>query len=285
MFDHTTMSREQLDAEYDLRARHPDTDEHIELWTRLSAEARGALECTIDISYGSTAGEKLDVFHAREPGSPVLIFIHGGYWQRMDKSEHSFPASGFVPAGCAVVSVNYDLAPSVPMDEIVRQARAAVAWVCQNTEAIGGDPNQIYVAGHSAGGHLAAMVVSAESLQDYIAPKGGIRGVCSISGLFDLEPMRFCYQNDVLALDEESARRNSPLHNIPLCGVSMIAAVGGGETLPFLYGTESYISAWKAAGNSGEALILPGLHHFEIVTQLADSSTPLSQAILRQMGK
>ncbi|MBI3992884.1 MAG: alpha/beta hydrolase [Candidatus Lambdaproteobacteria bacterium] len=284
MFDHTRFTREQLDKEYNLRARTPDFQDFLDRYAAHSTEARRTLKCTLDIAYGKAAGERLDVFHAQRPGSPVLVFIHGGYWQLLDKSDHSFPALGFVPAGCAVVSINYTLAPAAPMDEIVRQAQAAVAWVCAHAAEFGGDPGRIYVTGHSAGGHLAAMIPPAPTLQARIAPRGGIRGIAPISGLFDLEPLRHTYQQPVLQLSEEVARRNSPMHNIPTCGMSLLAAAGSLEPLPFTQGTQDYASTWNKKGNSGEAVILPKEHHFSVVLQLADADSTLAKAMLHQMG-
>ena len=284
MFDHTRFTREQLDREYNLRGHTPDFQDFLDRYAAHSRDARGSLKCTLDIAYGKAPGERLDVFHARLPGSPVLVFIHGGYWQLLDKSDHSFPALGFVPAGCAVVSINYTLAPAAHMDEIVRQAQAAVEWVCDHAADFGGDPQRIYVAGHSAGGHLAAMVPAAPTLQARSAPRGGLRGIAPVSGLFDLEPLRHTYQQPVLQLDAAAARRNSPIHNIPTCGLSLLAAVGNLEPTPFTQGTQDYANIWHDRGNSGKSLVLPEEHHFSVVLQLMDADSTLGQALVAQMG-
>ena len=138
------------------------------------------------------------------------MFIHGGYWQALDRKDFSFVAERLVEAGAAVALVGYDLAPAVDMDTIVGQIRAAIAWLYRNADAHGFDPDRICLAGHSAGGHLAAMALATDWTA-FGLPADLVKGVCAISGVFDLEPIRLCYLNEVVRLDAEQARRNSPV--------------------------------------------------------------------------
>ena len=150
-----------LDAQYNNRARVPDHAQVMAGWADASAAARaGAPQAVLDVAYGPTAGQKLDVFPAAVPQAPVLVFIHGGYWRALDKADQSFVAPSFNADGAMVVLPNYDLCPAVSVEQIVLQLVQAVAWVVRHAAEHGGDPTRIALAGHSAGGHLAAMLLS-----------------------------------------------------------------------------------------------------------------------------
>ena len=273
-----------LDAQYDLRALVPEFQEHFDHWERESERVRTALSCRLDVPYGDAAGERLDLFPAPQPEAPVHIFIHGGYWRSMDKASFSFVAEPFVQAGCSVAVINYDLAPHVAIDEIVRQARSAVAWCTHNAATFAGDPERIFVSGHSAGGHLTAMVLSTDWAKFAGLPDRTVKGSCAISGLYDLEPLRLCYLNEDLRLDEISARRNSPIHHLPPAGTPLIVSVGASETDEFIRQSANYAAAQPEKGFPCQHMELTGLNHFTIVESLGRSDAPLTQAILRQMG-
>ena len=274
----------KLDAQYNLRVRHPDFQEHFDWFDRESAATREEMECRADVAYGDTAQQTLDVFPAAAPNSPVQVFIHGGYWQGGDKSSFSFPARSFVPAGGAFVSINYELAPNAGMDQIVGQCQRAMAWCHANAASFNGDVERIFISGHSAGGHLTAMMAGTDWTAVDGMPEKPIQGGSAISGLFDLEPVRLCYLNEVLGMDAPTARRNSPLLNIPKKGIPLIAAVGGAETDEFRRQNGMLATAWRARGFPCEEVTLPNLNHFEIMRELNDPDSRLSQAIRGQMG-
>jgi len=276
--------QERLDAQYNLRARHTDFQQHFDRYDRESARVRKQLPSRLDIAYGDTPLQTLDIFPATAPGSPVLVFIHGGYWQFLDKGAFSFPAPVFVGAGAAYVSLNYDLAPTVTIDEIVQQCRRALVWCLANAESFNGDPANIHVSGHSAGGHLTAMMMTTDWPAHGGLPADLVKGCCAISGLFDLEPLRLSYLNEALGLEQGSARRNSPLYNITRHGSPLIAAVGGEETEEFLRHTGMLTTAWRARGFPCQELTLAGLNHFTVVDELGRAGSPLARAVLAQMG-
>ena len=273
-----------LDAQYDLRARHPDHPAFFARYATLSADTRRDRRCELDIAYGPSPAETVDLFPAERPGAPLHLFIHGGYWRSLDKSDFSFVAAGLAPAGVAVAVLNYGLAPAADMDEIVRQNRAAVAWLYRNAGRFNADPQRLYVSGHSAGGHLTAMILATDWPSFAGIPDGAVKGGCAISGVFDLEPVRLTFLNEDLGLDAESAARNSPAHHLPSRGAPLIVAVGGDESDEFLRQSRDFAAAWNARGHPGELLEIAGEHHFEIVEALADAEAPLSRAMLRQMG-
>lgn len=271
-----------LDAQYNLRVRHPDYLERFARYARLSAQSRAVLDGVCDVDYGPAAGESLDIFPASRPGAPLHLFIHGGYWQWLDKSDFSFVATGLAPSGAAVASINYALAPAADMDEIVRQCRAAAVWLHRNARRFNADPARLFVSGHSAGGHLAAMLLATDWAEFAGLPGDLVKGGCVISGLFDLEPIHISYHNAVLDLDAAMVRCNSPRH-LPPPRAPVIVAVGGDETDEFLRQSREFAADWAAGGAAARLIERPGLDHFAIVEDLADPESPLARAINAQM--
>ena len=178
-----------LDSQYNNRLRVPDFAQIVARWTESSARVRETLRAHLDVAYGDAPSDQLDIFPAAQSGAPVLVFVHGGYWRSLDKSDHSFIAPSFVDAGVNVVVPNYALCPAVTIDEIALQTARAVAWTWRHIAAFGGDPARISVVGHSAGGHLAAMMLSCrwKVLGDDL-PAQLLSTAMGISGLYDLEP-------------------------------------------------------------------------------------------------
>jgi arylformamidase len=273
----------KYEPEFNLRARHPDFEVFVERWRRESEKARKTLECRIGEPYGDGLNMALDIFPCSGPSNPVFIFIHGGYWRAMDKDLFAYPALGFNAAGAVYVSINYALAPAVTLDVIVEQCREAVIWVHRNAAMFGGDPKRIHVGGHSAGGHLTAMMMStdwtARGSAD-IALSGGV----PISGIFDLLPLIGTSINDDVRLDQEAALRNSPMSFVPENGAPIIAAVGADETDEFVRQSRDYAKAWTAQGGSALFLPIEGLHHFDVVLELGRTGSKLNDAVLSQMG-
>ena len=179
-----------LDAEYNNRAKVKNAMEWMARYGGESARVRAELPMRFDVPYGPHHGERLDVFLPDGPGpAPVHVFIHGGYWHRLDKADFSFVVRGLRPAGAVTVVVNYGLIPAIDMDTLVRQCRTAVAWVHAHAAEIGGDPARIFVSGHSAGGHLTAMLLATD-WTTLGRPADVVKGGVAISGLYDLEPIR-----------------------------------------------------------------------------------------------
>lgn len=263
------------DAQYNNRARVADAAARLAHWAEASAAARRALpSARLDQAYGDGLAETLDVFPARAPGAPVLVFVHGGYWRALGKSDHSFIAPAFVKAGAAVVVPDYALCPAVTIEHIALQTARALAWVWRHAERFGGDRSRIVLAGHSAGGHLAAMMLSCRwpDLADDL-PRRLLRGAVSLSGLFDLEPIRCTpFLQADLRLTPASVRRLSPAffprpqHNGPL-----LALVGGDESEEFLRQNQLIRDQWgPSAVPVCEAV--PGRHHFSILDDFADAA-------------
>ena len=274
--------QEALDREYDNRRKVPDFADYFARYASESAAARREFECRLDVPYGPAPGETLDIFPAG-PSAPIQLFIHGGYWRAMDKADFNYVARAFRPAGAAVVVINYALVPAVDMDELVRQCRASVAWVYRHAGSFGGDPERLFISGHSAGGHLVAMLMSTD-WRAWGLPADVIKGGSGISGLYDLEPIRLCYLNRDLGLGPEQTRRLSPVHLPPERSGPLLLPVGGLEGPEYHRQTDELARAWWKRGLPCEVLDMPGLDHFSIVAQLGNPASDLARAILRQMG-
>src|SRR5512145_2441896 len=260
-----------LDAQYNLRARVPEHPEHFRRWAEAGAEARARLDGHLDQPYGDDPKQRLDYFPAAENGAPLLAFIHGGYWQALDKSDFSYPAPAWVERGVSFASINYPLAPEAGIPEILDSCRAAVLWLWHNASALGADRKRIFLAGHSAGGHLATLLLATDWTSFGALPADLVKAGCSVSGVYDLEPIRLSYQNPVLKLDAATARAMSPIHARPPQDRPLLVAVGGAETAEFLRQQQAFAEGWSAAGARLDQLLLDGLNHYQAVDCLADA--------------
>jgi len=269
-----------LDAQYNLRARVLDHQAYFERWDRESKAARASRPCRPDLRYDV---EALDLFPAAKTPAPCLVFIHGGYWQAFGKGDFSFVAPAYQDAGISVAVVDYTLAPKASMDEIVRQNRAAIAWLHKNARELGIDPGRIHVAGHSAGGHLTAMMLETD-WRPFGLERSPVRGGCAVSGLYDLEPIRLAYLNKVLGLDPEAARRNSPILGVPKAAPPLILALGREETPEFLRHQAEFAEAWRKKGLALEVADEPGVHHFSVMDRFCEPGSILNRALMRQIS-
>lgn len=264
------MDRPALDAAYNNRAAVPAHPAILAERRERSERVRRTRRLLADLRYGSAPRERLDFFPAQGPGAqPVLAFIHGGYWQSNDKEPSSFLVEGPLERGFAVALIEYTLAPDAGIDQIVAEVRRAVDWLVAHAAELGGDPARLYVCGHSAGGHLAAMMLDTCS----------VAGALPISGLFDLEPIRLCYLNEKLALTEASAQLNSPGQHLPAACPPVVVAVGDAELPELVRQSKDYASALQARGLPARYLPLAGHDHFSILDELADPQGRLCAAL------
>lgn len=273
-------SRERLDAELNLRARWP---EHVDIFARWARDSRAVRERTralIDLAYGESPGERLDLFPV--PGrrdAPLVAFVHGGYWQSLDKSDFSFLAPAFLEEGIAFASLNYDLAPKATVAAMVAQIRAAVAWLHHHAGAYGIDRERLFVAGHSAGGQLAVMAAGRAWPRELDLPADVVKGGLSISGIYDLEPLRLSYHQPVLRLAPEDVAALSPRRALPPAAAPLLLAVGGAETEEYLRQQAEFMDAWHAAGHTAKAVDVPGRHHFDALDAMGEPGHALFAAL------
>ena len=271
-----------LDRQLNLRARWPEHPQFFERWARDSAAVRAvARTARLDLAYGTGPDETLDLFSiSGATAAPLLAFVHGGYWQALDKSDYSYLAPVFAAEGIAFASLNYGLAPATKIGTMIDQVRAALAWLHRRANDLGIDAARIVVAGHSAGGHLAAMALSTDwERLDPTLPPDVLAGGCAISGVYDLEPIRLSYHNKVLQIASQEVRPWSPLHQLPARAAPLLMAVGSEETQEFLRQHAEYASAWEARGLPLGEVNMAGLHHFTAVDALGDRGHPLFAAV------
>src|SRR5712691_9792025 len=264
------MDRAQLDAAYNNSAAVPARDAIIAGWAARSAAIRRERTGHFDLGYGAAPRERLDLFLAADPNAPTLLFIHGGYWQSNDKETFAFLAEGPVPNGINLALVEYTLAPAARMDRIVAELRRSALWLAEHLGDYGADPDRLYVAGHSAGGHLTATTMTLRA----------VRGGIAISGIFDLEPIRLNYLNEKLGLDPEEAERNSPLLHLPPMAGELVVAYGNRELPELCRQSIEYAQAWTERGLPSHLLPVDGADHFTILDALADPQGALTQALL-----
>lgn len=275
-----------LDAQYNNRARVPEAVAILERWAAASAAARdGSPAKQLDIAYGDGPNETLDIFPAAAPNAPVLVFIHGGYWRALDKSDFSFVAPSFVADGATVVVPNYALCPAVTIEDIALQMARALVWVWRHIGGFGGDASRLAIAGHSAGGHLAAMLLSCrwKQLAEEM-PLQPLAGALAISGLYDLEPVRLApfLQADLRLTPTQVARLSPAFFPRPKSG-KLFALVGAEESEEFLRHNQLIRDQWGPTAVP-VCETVPGADHFSILQSLADPVGRLHRLALRLLG-
>jgi arylformamidase len=267
--------KEGLSRQYNNRALVPDHPQYFARWAETSARARSTMACRLDQRYGDMPGESIDIFPARKGDGTCMMFIHGGYWRSLDKRDFSFLAPTWVDAGVSLAVVNYDLCPQVTIEEIVRQMLRASRWLWLHAEDFGMDQDRLYVSGHSAGGHLAAMMMSAVfPVFDASLPKDLWKGALAISGVYDLRPLpQVDFLQADLRLDEEAALRVSPAFIPPATRAPVMTSVGGGESGEFRRQNALLGERWRSAF-AGD-IPMPGRNHFSVVDGLVEQSSAL----------
>lgn len=261
-----------LEAEYNNRAKVTEHGDVMQSWEQDAAAFRATHpHSETDLAYGDSTRQQLDLFwpDQRRDG-PVAMFIHGGYWQALDRSWFSHLAQGFVAHGVALAIPSYDLCPQVTLDVLVEQLRDAAAFLVRRHE------RPVFSCGHSAGGHLTAMLLATDWAARGLPP-AAVHAGCAISGLFDLAPLLATSVNAALGLDAATARRLSPLF-LPAPSLPLHAVVGAAEGTEYLRQSSSIAEAWGGTWD-----ILPGANHFTAIAPLADPASPLMATMLRMI--
>lgn len=277
------MDAAELARQYSARDTVPSVDPFIEAYRNASTPMY-ELPHLHDVRYGPHEDERLDLFTVAPmpgmPAAPLFVFIHGGYWRALAKEDSVFMAKGFLDRGIAVASVNYQLSPSASLDTIVAQCRRALAWLYMNGQENGVDTGRIVVAGSSAGGHLAAMLMATgwQSAQDM--PEDAVKGGVVVSGLFDLAPVQQTTPNQWLKLDVDQAQALSPIHTLPPASANLCIAVAELDTPEFKRQSLAYAAACKARGCEVQYLEVVGRNHFDIVMDWMDPQTLLMRQTL-----
>jgi len=268
------MTRAQLDAAYNNGAAVADSAARITDWTERSARLRERHPAALDLPYGARERNRIDIFRTGAADAPLLVFFHGGYWQRNAKEIFSFLAEGPMAAGFDVALAGYTLAPDASLSEIVAETHAAIRWLRHEGGRHGVGRGKLIVSGWSAGGHLTAMAMGL----------AGVDGGLAISGIFDVEPCRLNYLNEKLRLSEEEAAAMSPLRHLPSRSGPLAVAFGMHELPELQRQSRDYFQAWNAAELPGRLLPLAGRNHYTILEELAAPDGKLTAALRSLAG-
>ncbi len=271
-----------IERQFNPRAWATDVEEQHALRGKLSKAARERLKGEFDVAYGDTARQKLDIYHAGNGAAPIVVYLHGGYWRVGEKEKQAVLAGPLVQAGFPVVMLGTDLCPAVTLDTIVEQVMRGIVWTANNAQRIGGDGRRIYLYGHSAGAHLAAMAL-AEDWTKHGLPADLICGATMVSGIYDVEPVLHISVNDLIRLTPDRVNALSPQFHLPRRPLPLVLAAGGEEAPGWVAQTHEYAEACRRAGCTVEVIIVPHEGHFSTIPMQADAAHPINVAMLRQL--
>jgi arylformamidase len=274
------LTPEAVERGYNNRAAVPEHQRFLDEWVARSQSAQEALRPALDVRYGPGPNETLDLYTPASGARGTFAFIHGGWWRALDKSDYAFVAPVFVAAGYAVASINYELCPGAPIERIVDQCRRAVAWLAREGPARNA-PAPLVVGGHSAGGHLTAMMYTLDWQREGFAGAPFVGGI-SLSGVHDLAPLVHFSHNVDFKLDASSAHELSPALHAPSTRAPILAAVGADETSEFVRQTDLLWDAWPDNRPAGARapLHVPGRHHYSVVLDYVEPQSLLTRATL-----
>ena len=278
------MDQKALDDAYDQAVYAPNIQQIIGRYATNSEAVRARLGPPQRRTYGSTAIEALDIFSTATPNAPVHVFIHGGAWRTGLAKNYGFAAEPFVAAGAHFVvpdfvNVTETGGDLMPMAE---QVRRAIAWVHQNARAFGGDPERIYLSGHSSGAHLAGAALIAD-WRAFGAPADVVKGALLVSGLYDLKPARLSARSSYVAFTDAVEDALSTQRHLARIPCPVVLAYGTKETPEFQRQTREFAAALEAAGKPVRLLVADGYNHFEILETMANPYGLIGRAALAQM--
>ncbi|MEU3058847.1 alpha/beta hydrolase [Streptomyces subrutilus] len=282
------MSTAGLDLDYSPSSLVPDLDVHLARYAADSARARETLPAHLDLPCGPLPEQRLDLFPAADPGAPLVVFVHGGYWQELSRSEAAFAAADFVAAGVSFAALGYGLAPGYGMRAITAMAADSVRRVCAGRARLPGAPSAVHLAGHSAGAHLvaSALLDTAGWRAAGLDAAAEIASATLVSGVYALEPLTGTYVNDALGMDAAEARELSPLLRLTAGAAALpplVVARGERETAAFGRQQAEFAGAARAAGADVAELVVPGRHHFDLPFDLGRPDTALGAALARRI--
>lgn len=276
-------SKDELEYHYNPQLSVPDHPQLAEARRTKSQLARESLQAWLNVPYGNSPRQVLDIFPADSSLAPVLLFIHGGYWRGGSKDDNCGFAPIFVQNGVTVVLIEHDLCPTVTVTDIVRQTRSAISWTYRNINRYNGNPSKLYISGHSAGGHLAAMALTHDWEQEGL-PRNLIKGAIVMSGVMDLDMVMHVSVNEEIRMTPEIARANNPLLHPPLAGCPVLVAAGGAEPDGWKQMSKDYFQFCQKRGVQCDYLEIPGANHYTMSNHLADATSGLNRAMMKLMN-
>jgi arylformamidase len=282
-FAYKGFRQDEMEYQYNPRVSVPEYPELAKVRAARARKVRESAKSWLNVAYGSSPRETLDIYAADKPGGPVLVYIHGGYWRSGSKEDNCNFVPTFTERGATVVLVEYDLCPQVTVSDIVRQTRASIAWVYKNIIRYGGDSGKLFISGHSAGGHLTAMALAYDWEEEGL-PGDFIKGAVATSGVYDLDMVMKISVQEQARLTPALAKENNPFLHPPRVRCPLVVAVGRAEPKGWQQMSEDYFHFCTQSGMSVEYLVVPDANHYTMSEKLLDESNPLTQAMIKQMG-
>ena len=264
--------QKELDDAYDQSVWAPNLRQVTGRYATNSEVTRARLGAPRRLAYGPTEIERLDVYSPKRAGAPIMVFLHGGAWRAGRAADYAFPAETFVRAGAHFVAVDFAAVQEVggsllPMAD---QVRRAVAWCYKNAASFGGDPNRLYVSGHSSGGHLAGVVAVTDWVREFGLPADVVKGTVCMSGMYDLAPVRLSARSSYVKFTDEMVAALSTARWIDRVKAPMVIAYGTLETPEFQRQNREFAEALRAAGRPSLLVVAQGYNHFEVPETLAN---------------
>ena len=279
------LDQKELDDAYDQSVYAPNLRQITGRYVTNSNAVRERIGAPKRLSYGATPIEGLDLYATPKPNAPVHVFIHGGAWRSGLAKDYATPAEMFVHAGAhfAVPDFNNVIETKGDLMPMAQQARTAVAWVYKNAQSFGGDPNRIYVSGHSSGGHLAGVVLTTDWRKDFGLPVDVVKGVVCCSGMFDLKPVRLSKRSEYVKFTDQVEHALSAQRHLDKINCPVTLVYGSLETPEFQRQSRDFAAAVRAAGKAVQIVVAPGYNHFEVNETLASPYGFFGRAVLEQM--
>lgn len=272
-----------LDAQYNPGTTVEDAAPFLAYYADESARARSELNAELDLAYGPSERQRLDLFLAKGENLPVVVFIHGGGWQRLSKAESAFAARCFTENGAHFVALDFDLLPEVTLYDMVRQVREGIAWIYQSIAKYAGDRDRLVAVGHSSGAHLTGMLLAEGWQEELGVPEDVVKGATLISGLYDLEPVLLSARSEYVILDEHGEEELSPIRRLGSRG-SVIVCHCEHDTDEFARQSAEMREACDRTGILAAALEIEGRNHFDVIKSLASPEGRIARAVLAQIG-
>ena len=251
-----------------------------------SAGARERLGGMIRLSYGPTELEKLDLFKAKQPGAPVMIYVHGGAWRSGSSARCHAPAELFHAAGVNYIALDFNNVDEAggSLFPMIDQVRRAVAWVWRNAASFDADPERIYVFGHSSGAHLTGNILTTDWEGQYGVPNTILRGGVVCSGMYELAPVRLSARSKYVNFTDDMVEQLSSIRHIDRLHCPILVAYGDQESPEFQRQNKEFAQAVEKAGKKVKLIVARGYNHFEIAETLANPFGVLGRASLKLMG-
>ncbi|MFL6948455.1 MAG: alpha/beta hydrolase [Xanthobacteraceae bacterium] len=279
------MDQKELDDAYDQAVYAPNIQQILKRCAPNSELVRERLGAPRRFAYGTTAIEGLDVFPTRAANAPINVFVHGGAWRTGLAKNYAYAAEMFVNAGAHQVVLDFINVIEAGGDlmTMAQQVRRAVAWVYRNAASFGGDPERLYVCGHSSGGHLTGVLLTTDWQKDFGLPPTIIKGGVCGSGMYDLKPVRLSKRSSYVKFTDEVEQALSAQRHIDKLTAPVTLVYGTEETPEFQRQSRDFAAAVKAAGKPATLVVTEGYNHFEVMESLGNPYSAFGRAVLEQM--